>query len=181
MCLWARIWFHHHNVISSAKNCQSSFYVSAKKNKREYPRYFVFSAPQTKRNHILMLFELCIKGPLAFFNFWDECFGCFWPSHYVYKPFFGKKKEITMEGFGFTLLYSLDLLLAGSLLVWSCIYVILCTFIICIYFCGQLAWCKKKTKDLYSWYLHTFSSVRAFCEDKKKLGWQEKEVERTYI
>lgn len=55
-------------VLSSAKNCvaHSSPHLSAK---RETQKHLVSSAPQTNRTHISTLFELWIKGSLAFLNF----------------------------------------------------------------------------------------------------------------
>lgn len=57
-------------------------------------------------------------------------------------------------------------------------WLILCTLLICFYFCGQLAWCKNK--DLYSWYLHTFSSARLLWGQKKACltRWREHKTKK---
>lgn len=55
------------HVLLSAKDCVAC--SSLHSTKRESLRHFAFSAPQTIRIHISTLFELWIKGSLAFLNF----------------------------------------------------------------------------------------------------------------
>lgn len=142
-------------------------FLQQKKGKSET---FVLLAPQTNTTHISALFELWIKGSLAFLNFREESDGLFSTLLSCTQPFVEVTSEVWLPICPMFWSYSLlDLYSYGH------VYdVTLCTLLICN-FCGQLAWLKNKD----SRYLYTFSLVCAIYEDekssidKKEIKWKE--------
>lgn len=163
------------HVRSSAEDrfARSSLHLSAK---RETPWHFILSAPQTNRVHISTLFWTLDKGISGILEFflrlrWRSLLTL--PS--CIQPFLDEPVMVLVP----ISLYVLELYPW-----WVCysdahVYeLILCTLLICFYFCGQLAWCKNK--DLYSWYLHTFSLARLLWGQKKACltRWREHKTKK---